>query len=181
VRSAAYISVAILLLLVQSNFYRLIGPLSDLFGHRFTHGITPDLVLPLVMFLGVHEPSMSKGALLAFGIGYAEDILGGAPIGSFTFISVAIWWLSRIAGVRLTAQTWLTRASLGFVFAAVEGALLLVLLAVFGNDNRRPVELSSIVLPHALATGLCSPMLFHLAQRLRQGPTPVRAAQDGSP
>jgi rod shape-determining protein MreD len=180
-RSAAYIFVAILLLLLQSNLYRVIGPISELAGPRFTHGITPGLALPLVVFLGVHEPSMAKGALLAFAIGYAQDILAGAPIGLFTFVSVAIWWLSRIAGVRLTAQTWLTRASLGFVFAAVEGALLLVLLAVFGSDNRRPVELSSIVLPHALATGLCSPVLFHLAQRLRQGPVPVRSAQEGSP
>jgi hypothetical protein len=70
----------------------------------------------------------------------------------------------------------LTRASLGFVFAIVEGALVLVLLAVFGNDNRRPVELSVIVLPHAAATALCSPVLFKLAQRLRQGRESVRPA-----
>ncbi len=175
-RSAAYIAVAIGLLLVQANLYRLIGPLSDWLGPDFVHGVTPGLVLPLVVFLGVHEPSMAKGAALSAAIGYAEDVLSGAPIGLFTFVSVSVWWLSRIAGVRLTAQTWLTRASLGFVFAIVEGALVLVLLAVFGNDNRRPVELSAIVLPHAAATALCSPVLFRLAQRLRQGRELVRPA-----
>lgn len=180
-RSAAYLAIAFLLLLLQANLYRVLGPLGELVGARWIHGVTPGLVLPLIVFLGVHEPSMSKGALLAFGIGYGQDLLAGAPVGLFTFVSVAVWWLSRVAGVRLTAQTWLTRASLGFVFALVEGAFLLVLLAVFGNDNRRPVELASIVLPHAISTGLCSPALFRLAQRLRQGPTPVRAAAEATP
>lgn len=179
-RGAAYVLVAILLLLVQANLYRILGPLSGVISSRWLHGLSPDLALPLVVFVGVHEPSMAKGALLAFAIGYAQDILAGAPVGLFTFVSVVVWWLSRIAGVRLTAQTWLTRVSLGFVFSVIEGALLLVLLAVFGSDNRRPVELSSIVLPHALATGLCSPILFRLAQRLRQGPAPVRAPAEGS-
>lgn len=179
-RSAAYVLVAIALLLLQANLYRVLGPLGNLIGPAFLHGATPDLVIPLIVFLGVHEPSMSKGALLAFGIGYAKDILSGAPIGLLTFVSVAIWWMARIVGVRLTAQTWLTRASLGFAFALAQGALLLVLIAVFGNDNRRPVELASVVLPHAAATALCSPVLFRLAQRLRQGPTPVRPAAEGT-
>nr|PZN17609.1 MAG: hypothetical protein DIU78_24215 [Pseudomonadota bacterium] len=179
-RSAAYLLVAVLLLLVQSNLYRVLAPLGSLVGEGLLHGVTPDLVLPLVVFLGVHEHSMTKGALLAFGIGYAKDLFSGAPIGLLTFVSVAVWWLSRIVGVRLTAQTWLTRASLGFAFTLAQGALLLVLIAVFGNDNRRPVELASVVLPHAIATGLCSPLLFRVAQRLRQGPAPVRAATEAA-
>jgi len=83
--------------------------------------------------------------------------------------------LSRVAGVRLTAQTMLTRMSLAFVFALVQSAVVLVLLAVFGNDNRRPLEVATVVLPHAAATALCAPLLFRLAQRLRQGGTPTRA------
>lgn len=179
-RSAAYLLVAVGLLLVQGNLHRILAPLGGLVGQEWLHGVTPDLVLPLVIFLGVHEQSMSRGALLAFGIGYAEDLLSGAPIGLLTFVSVAIWWLSRVVGVRLTAQTWLTRASLGFGFALAQGALLLVLIAVFGSDNRRPLELASVILPHSIATGLCSPPLLRLAQRLRQGPTPVRAVPEGA-
>lgn len=179
-RSAAYLFVAVLLLLVQANLYRVLAPIGSIVGAHWLNGLTPDLVIPLVVFLGVHEHNMARGALLSFGIGYAKDLLSGAPIGLLTFVSVAVWWLSRVVGVRLTAQTWLTRASLGFLFALAEGALLLVLVAVFGNDNRRPIELASLVMPHALATGLCSPVLFRLAQRLRQGPTPVRPAAEAA-
>lgn len=180
-RSALYVLTAIALLLTQANSYRVLGPLGELLGPAWIHGLTPDLVLPLIVFLGVHEPSMSRGALLAFGIGYARDVLSGAPIGLLTFVSVAIWWMSRIVGVRLTAQTWLTRASLGLAFTLAQGALLLVLIAVFGSDNRRPVDLASIVVPQAIATAFCSPVLFRLAQRLRQGPTPIRSAGEAVP
>jgi len=176
-RSAAYFGVAVLLLLVQSNLYRLTAPIAGLFHVNWPHGFMPSLVLPLVVFLGVHELSTARGALLAFAIGYAADILGGAPIGLFTFVSVTIWWLARVTGVRLTAQTALPRMSLALAFALVEGALVLILLAVFGDDNRRPVEVASVVVPRALATALCSPPVFRLAHRLRQGPTPGRVSE----
>jgi rod shape-determining protein MreD len=176
-RSTAYFGVAVLLLLIQSNLFRLFGPLGSLLGARWVHGVTPSLVLPLVIFLGVHEPSMPRGASLAFGIGYAEDLMSGAPVGLFTFISVAIWWLARVAGVRLTAQTALPRISLALAFSLVEGAMVLILLAVFGGDNRRPVEVASVVIPRSLATALFSPPVFRLAQRLRQSAAPSRAPE----
>ena len=173
-RNLGFFAVAALLILVQSNLFRLIVPLGTLLGYSL-HGATPSLALPLVIFLGVHEASMPRGAALAFAIGYAQDLLAAAPIGLFTFVYVLIWWLSRVAGVRLTAQTVLTRMSLAFVFALVQSAVVFVLLAVFGSDNRRPLELTPIVLPHAISTALCAPLLFRLAQRLRQGGNPVRA------
>lgn len=176
-RSTAYLGVAVLLILVQSNLFRVLGPIGAWIGPRFIHGATPSLVLPLIVFLGVHELSSTKGASLAFGIGYAQDLLSGAPVGLFTFISVAIWWLARVAGVRLTAQTVLPRMSLALAFSLVEGALVLILLAIFGGDNRRPVEIASVVIPRSLSTALCSPPVFRLAQRLRQPTTPARPAE----
>jgi rod shape-determining protein MreD len=176
-RSLSYLAIAVLLILVQSNLYRLIGPIGDLIGDRFVHGLTPSLALPLVIFLGVYEVSAPRGAMLAFGIGYFQDILSGAPIGLFTFISVAVWWLARVAGVRLTAQTALPRMSLALAFSLVEGAMILILLAIFGEDTRRPVEVASVVLPRSLSTALCAPLVFRIAQRLRQTTQPVHATE----
>ncbi|HEY4103326.1 MAG TPA: rod shape-determining protein MreD [Polyangiaceae bacterium] len=173
-KSLGFYAVATLLILVQSNLYRLLGPLGAIVGQHWLHGATPSLALPLVIFLGVHEPSMPRGAGLAFAIGYTLDLLAAAPVGLFTFVYVLIWWLSRVAGVRLTAQTVLTRISLAFIFALVQSAVILVLLAVFGSDNKRPLELTTIVLPHAISTALCAPLLFRLAQRLRQGAASAR-------
>jgi len=176
-RNVATLAVGMLLLLAQSNMYRVVAVLEavlPLSVSMHLHGAAPSLVLPLIVFLGVHEHSMARGALLAFGLGYATDILASAPIGLFSFIYVSIWWLARLAGVRLTAQTLLPRMSLAFAFAVVEGILVLVLLAVFGADTKRPVEILTVVLPRAVTTALVAPLVLRIAQRLHYGASPVR-------
>lgn len=166
-RSTAFLSVGLLLIIAQGNLYPILGYLG-------LHGATPSFVLPLVIFLGVHETSMARGALLSFALGYATDLLASAPIGLFALMGVAIWALARIAGVRLTAQAWWTKAALAFCFSLVESVLLLVLLAIFGADPQRPLEIASVALPHATSTALCSLFVFPLAQRIHQGTASAR-------
>ncbi len=171
-RNLALIALGVLLMLAQANAFRLFSALDGVLPAAalpYLHGATPNLVLPLVVFLGVQEPSLARGAVLAFGLGYALDVLASAPIGLFAFTYVAVWWLARMAGVRLTAQTLLPRMSLAFAFALMEGVLVLVLLAVFGSDTRRPLEMSTVLLPRALATALFAPIVFRWVQRLHQG------------
>ncbi|MBK7586603.1 MAG: hypothetical protein IPI67_41250 [Myxococcales bacterium] len=172
-RNAAFLAIGIVLILIQANLYRLLGWLH-------VNGATPSLILPLIIFLGVHESSMARGALLAFALGYFLDIVGSAPMWLFTFVTVAIWWLSRMAGVRLTAQTFVTRMSLGFVFALIEAGIVLILLAVFGADTRRPLEIGRIVFPRAVATALFAPLVFYIAQRLHQSTQPVHGSAEGT-
>lgn len=183
-RNLAFFCVGLLLILLQANAYRIIAPIEDLVYETvgpwldwlpsgWAHGMSPNLVLPLIIFLGVHEPSMARGAFLAFGFGYALDILAAAPMWLFTFVFVALWWLARVASVRIMAQTTLTRIPLVLVFALVEGGMVLTLLAVFGSDNRRPLEIATIVIPHAIVTALVSPPIFKLAQRLNPPALPA--------
>lgn len=160
-RNAAFLAFALLLTLIQANTSRVVGPLH-------LHGWTPSMVLPLVVFLGVHEPSMARGAILAFVIGHALDLFASAPIGLFTFVYVALWWLARVVGVRLAAQTVPTQMAFAFGFSLVQSLVILVLLAVFGADPQRPVELSYIVLAHSMSTALVAPIVFRVAERLHQ-------------
>jgi rod shape-determining protein MreD len=173
-RNASFLAVALVLILLQANVHRVIGPLH-------LHGWTPSAVLPLVIFLGVHEPSMARGALLACAIGHALDLFGSAPVGLFTFVYVGLWWLARIVGVRLTAQTVPTQMALTFGFALVESLIVLVLLVVFGSDPQRPVELATIVVPHSTATALIAPIVFRVAERLSQSATATPRATEVSP
>jgi len=168
-RNGAIVAVIVFLVLVQANLYRLLGP----FG---LHGWTPSAVLALVLFLCVHEPSMARGAILAFVAGHTLDLFASAPIGLFTFVYVALWWLARLAGVRLAAQTVPTQMALAFGFSLVESLFVLVLLVVFGADPQRPVEIASIVVPHATSTALVAPFIFRLAERLQQAPAPAQRA-----
>jgi rod shape-determining protein MreD len=172
-RNAAFFATGLLLILIQANLYRFLG-----FLHL--NGVTPSLILPLIVFLGVHEHSMARGALLAFALGYMLDIVASAPMWLFTFTTVAVWWLSRVAGVRLTAQTFITRISLGFGFSVVESAIVLILLAVFGVDTRRPLEMGQIVFPRAVATALFAPLVFRLAQKVHQSTLGVHGGAEGA-
>lgn len=167
-RIAAFFAVGLLLLIAQGNLYPLVGWIG-------IHGSTPSFMLPLVLFVGVHEAQMLRGALIAFGLGYATDIVSSAPIGLFALVSVACWWLARVAGVRLTAQTMLTRVALCFGFSLVETLLVLILLAIFGADPQRPLELATIALPHAVSTAIFSVLIFPIAERVHRETVGSRA------
>jgi rod shape-determining protein MreD len=43
-----------------------------------------------------------------------------------------------------------------------------MLVAIFGKDPHSPRALLSIVLPHAAATALVSPLVFRIAERVHQ-------------
>jgi rod shape-determining protein MreD len=159
VRSAAFIGVGLLLCLLQSNLFRVLG-------YIHIPGLVPSLVLPLVVFMGVSEYSLARGAAVAFVLGYATDLIGIAPIGLYTFTYVAIFVLARAAGSRLAAQTVLMQLVLGLGFAFVQSLMVLVLLAIFGREPYVPRTLYPLALPHVLATGFFSPLIFRLARRV---------------
>jgi len=163
-RNTALLVVGLGLLFVQSVLFWLIGwlPLS---------GITPSLILPLIVFMGVHEYSLSRGAALACVLGYGLDLLASAPVGLFTFVSVATFVLARAAGVRLAAQHIITQVPLAFVFSVVQSVMVLVLLAIFGRNPHGAREMATLVLPHALGTALFSPIVFRIAGKLHQATT----------
>lgn len=169
-RNAAVIAIGVGLLVLQGNLYRFTAPF-------FPSGITPNLVLPLLVLIGIRDGAMARGALLAFGLGYATDLFASAPVGLFTFTSVAVWWMARVISLRVSAQNILTQVLLAFIFSLVQAAFILTLLAIFGTDPQRPVEMFAIALPQAVATAICSPLVFKLGQRLYQGNATLRAQE----
>ena len=126
----------------------------------------PSLVLPLILYMGVHEYSLSRGAGLAFGLGYATDVLGSAPVGLYTFTYVATFVLARAAGLRLAAQTAWMQVLLVGAFALVQSTMVLVLMAIFGGDPWVPRTLYPLALPHAMATAAVAPLVFRMAQAI---------------
>jgi rod shape-determining protein MreD len=158
-RSWAFIGVALVLSLIQSNLFRVLGLIH-------VPGLVPSLVLPLVVFMGVTEYPLARGAAIAFAVGYTTDLIGIAPIGLYTFTYVAIFVLARAAGSRLAAQTALMQLVLGLGFAFVESLMVLVLLAIFGREPYVPRALYPLALPHVLVTGALAPLLFRLARRI---------------
>ncbi len=173
-RNTAFLFLGVALLVVQSNLHRLI----DLVHHT---GATPSLLLPLVVFMGVHEYSIARGVALSFILGYVLDLFAAAPIGLFTLISVATFGMARVAGVRLAAQTLLTKVALAFVFALLESILLVVLTAILGGDPHRARALAVLVPGHAILTAAFAPFIFRIAERVHvatvASPTPPEGSR----
>lgn len=173
-RNLAFLVAGLVLLLLQANIFRVIA---------WVHvpGLVPSLVLPLIVFMGVHEYSLARGAAVAFVLGYATDLIGIAPIGLFTFTYVATFVLARAAGVRLAAQTMWMQALLATAFALLHSVMLLVLLAIFGRDKDAwvPRQIYPLALPHVLATGFIAPLVFRVAQRIHAATTTSPRADAG--
>jgi len=183
-RNTAFLALGAALLVIQSNLFRLLDLLQralDGVFHQRIPGLTPSLLLPLVVFMGVHEYSMARGAALSFTLGYLLDVFAGAPVGLFTFITVATFVVARAAGVRLAAQTLITKFGLAFVFALVQGILIIVLTAIFGIDPARPLSLAVLVAPRAVATAVCAPFVFALAERVHAATITLPGAGEGAP
>jgi rod shape-determining protein MreD len=141
----------------------------------------PALVLPLILFMGVHEYSLARGAAVAFVLGYVTDVLGIAPVGLYTFTYVATFVLARAAGVRLAAQTTWMQVLLAGTFAILQSIMILVLLAIFGRDAWVPRSLYPLALPHAVATAAIAPIVFAACQALHVATTgSTRAEPAGS-
>jgi rod shape-determining protein MreD len=132
-------------------------------GHVHLGRPIPTLVLPLILFMGVHEYSLARGAAVAFVLGYATDVIGIAPVGLYTFTYVATFVLARAAGVRLAAQTMWVQALLVGAFSILQSTMVLVLLAIFGRDAWVPRSLYPIALPHAVVTAAIAPLVFRAA------------------
>lgn len=172
-RNTAFFGTGLALLLVQSNLFRFTGLVLRLLGRMGgatrdleVPGLVPSLVLPLILFMGVSEYSLLRGAAIAFVLGYLTDLVGIAPIGLYTSTYVALFVLSRAAGVRLAAQTAWMQMLLVLVFTLLHSVLVLVLLAIFGKDAWVPRALYPMAIPHALSTAAVSPLVFRLARRL---------------
>ncbi len=191
-RNTAFFLAGLVLVFLQSNLFRVMNLVTRAISatlialHLSSHpvtisGLTPSLVLPLILFMGVHEYSLARGAAVAFVLGYLTDLIGMSPIGLHTFTYVALFTLARAAGVRLAAQTKMLQMVLAATFALVHSIMLLVLLAIFGRDAWVPRTIYPMALPHVLATGLVAPIVFALAQRVHAATTSgSRSAEDGA-
>ncbi len=170
-RALAYLAVGIAAIVLQGTLHRFLSGLDSVslgswpVGHYLSRA-TPSLILPFVVYLGIHEHSMARGALLASALGWAVDILGGGPAFLFRFTMVAVWWTFRAASSRVSTQSAMMRMPLAFTASLAESAMVLTLLAIFGADNRRPLELADIVLPRAILTAIFAPFVFAVAHKI---------------
>lgn len=176
VRSAALVGFAMLLLVAQSS----LGTLVPL------HPFEPNLLLPIVIYLGVSpDVSIVRGSSVSFVLGYLLDLFCGNLMSLSTFILVATFMLARGAGLRLFLRGPAFQVLLTFVVGVLASGAVLALRAIFEEPAPFPAgtvwdTFAALAAP-ALVTALLAPIVFPVVRRLdsfmvrrREEPSGVR-------
>jgi rod shape-determining protein MreD len=160
--SLAVIAVAYLLLIVETGLSTLV-PL---------YGFTPNLMLPIAIFLGVSgEVHILRGALTSFVLGYLLDSFCGMGTGVQTLVLTATFMVARGAGLRLLPQGRAMQVVLCFMMALTFGATVFALRAIFEQSadvdftEGAGTTLGSL-LKSSAATALLSPVVFVATARV---------------
>ncbi|MEM1415050.1 MAG: rod shape-determining protein MreD [Myxococcota bacterium] len=144
---------------------------TTLLSPLFVPPLTPNLLLPLVVFVGVvQDLPIARGALLAFVMGYLLDLFGGNQLSVQTFLMVALFLVARGAGLRLFLRNPGFQFVLTLVLALLVGGATLALRAIFGSPppftGGEVLGAVGVLLGPALATALAAPIVFPIAQRI---------------
>lgn len=133
--------------------------------------LTADLTLPLILWMGLSDVPVSRGAPSAFAIGYLVDLFSAGPQGLHAFVAVVVYLLSRTASLRLFSAGVLFQMLLTFLASLFTSGAILFLRFIFEHslENLGSVALSVGV--RGVATALLSPLAFRLARRLGQAGT----------
>ncbi len=170
-RNSAFLLLGLLLLFVQESLFRVPEfPFVPSWLGR------PSLILPLLMFMGIRDFSLVRGACLAFALGYATDLVGMSPIGLFTFTSVLTFVLARAAGFRVASRSRWVQILVSFAFSVVQSTIAVLLLRVFSpNQDSWAVSMRMrAILPHALVTSLVALPILALSDWVLRRTRPER-------
>lgn len=148
--SVAIIVMSFLLLVLQATFAQIVS--LDMF--------IPSLSFPVVLYIALHNYNAGHGAVLAFIIGYMMDIFAGSPMGLHTFITVAVFLVSRVAALRLFFQGWFFEIILVFLLALMSSTMLLLIRALFDKEFGGLLIHFKTVVSRSGATALVAPLIF---------------------
>lgn len=105
-----------------------------------THPVSPVLLLPVILHLGVSpDVPLMRGAIMSFVLGWAMDEFCGAPMGLSTFALVATYLATHGAVNQLFLRSTASQIFLTFGVAMLAGGTMLALRAIFGPGEAFPL------------------------------------------
>jgi len=155
-RSAATLTVAYLLLILQSTVLEL-APV---------HMAVPSFGLLVVLHVGL-SPSkwtVSSAAVVAFLTGYLFDLVSGAPQGVHAFVFTLMTLFARVLTTRVAVNGIVLGAATSFVASLLSSLLIVMVRAQvapeggYGGLRQAPLE--------AVLTAIFGPFVLSLFRRL---------------
>lgn len=128
--------------------------------------LTPDLVLPLIVYMGLLGFNATRGAAIAFVIGYVADTLQpGAPICLNMFLLVCLFLISRLLAARLLLAGTIFHVLLVLLMSVASSLIVIALRAIFERHVGSLAYLSVAISTRAATTALIAPLVFGIAKR----------------
>jgi rod shape-determining protein MreD len=161
IRDVSLLLLAFLLLAVESALGSVtrIGPLM------------PNLVLPIVIYLGVTQDlPLWRVASMSALLGMLVDTASGNAVGLMTFVHVATLVATRAGSLRLLMRGRFSQVALTALVSALGALLVIALRSLFrvnpqvGSTSAKHWLIAAI-LP-SLSTGLVAPFVFQLVRRV---------------
>jgi len=145
--------VGILFLTVQTTLFAL-SPIQR---------VRPDIVLILTLYLALYYPPVS-GGVLAFLMAFLTDLFSGNSFGLYTLSRTFLFYVAQFLKDRVYMEDFLSKFFFVFIFALVEGLLILLLLKALnpGFLSRLFFLFFTFLIPQSFFTGLVTPILFYL-------------------
>lgn len=156
-RNLAFIGLGIALAITESILDRLLP---------FEY-LAPDLVLPLILYIGLLGYNAARGAAIAFVIGYFLDTLQpGTPICLNMFVLVCLFLVSRMLAARLLLAGTVFHVSLAILGSVASSLIIIALRAIFERHVGGLQPLAVVVATRAATTAVMAPFVFSLARKI---------------
>ncbi len=126
----------------------------------------PDLALPFVLYLGLQEGGLARGAAIAFVLGYFQDALGGSPIGMHPLAAVIVFFAARIARLRLLLDGPLFHAVVALAAATLGAVVIVALRAIFESAAPSLGVALRLAGPRILTTAAAAPALVAVVRAI---------------
>ncbi|MEA3464854.1 MAG: rod shape-determining protein MreD [Thermodesulfobacteriota bacterium] len=134
---------------------------------------TPNLILLLVLYIGLHEPPLT-GAFYAWFLGCFLDVFSGMTLGLYGIIMLLIFCTTSIIGRQLTIDSTMVMIGASIIGTAGQTILLISTSLCFSETHHSwPLILNNLVpqIITNLITVLAIIILQHLLRKLRQSGT----------
>jgi rod shape-determining protein MreD len=128
---------------------------------------TPDLLLILCVYLGLHQHSVA-GAVGAFFLGYLQDTFSGSVVGLNAFGMCLVFTLVYLTSRRLWVDNAISKIVLVFLASVLKTIAILVLVAVFMSIDGLWRTILSYLFIEAVLAAILSPAVFAVLAQTQQ-------------
>lgn len=133
----------------------------------FSSVYIPELVLPIIIFLGLIDVETGIGVIISFISGYFVDSFSaGSPMYLFSFIYVVLFLVFKLIGSRFYLFGFIAHISLSFLGCLTANLLILFFRSIFERSIPDFMLIIKILFVKSIITAIVTPLIFNIVKRL---------------